>query len=267
MGRDMTTRRLFHTAVAAFHAVVLAGILAATVPALAQQGPAPRSSNIAGDVLALACAPTMVYEAPATPLRITGGQDSFVRRIYRPGDLITINAGTDNGIEVGQQYYVRRVQRSGRGVMTRENPGVIHTAGWIRIYAVEDRNMALATITHACDTIESGDYLEPFALPEVAAASVAKGKTQHGNYGRILLGTDRRSSFGLGDFLIVDRGSDHGVMPGMRFVVYRDKQETGNFLYELGEVVAVDVKSETSTVKVTMSRDALSAGDYVAMRK
>jgi hypothetical protein len=262
----MTTRRLFHTLAAAFHTMVVAGILASTVPAAAQQGPAPRPSNLAPDVLALACAPTMVFETPATPLRVVGGQDSFVRRVYQPGDLITINAGTDNGIEVGQEYYVRRVQ-SGRGVMTRENPGVIHTAGWIRIYAVEDRNMALATITHACDTIESGDYLEPFTLPDVATASVTKGKTQHGNYGRILLGTDRRSSFGLGDFLIIDRGSDHGVMPGMRFVVYRDKRQAGNFLYEMGELVAMDVKAETSTMRVTMSRDALSAGDYVAMRK
>jgi hypothetical protein len=255
----MTTRRLFHTLAAA-------GLFAATVPAAAQQGPAPRPSTLAPDVLALACAPTMVYEAPPTPLRIMGGQDSFVRRIFRPGDLITINAGLDNGIEVGQEYYVRRVQ-PGRGVMTRENPGVISTVGWIRIYAVEDRNMALATITHACDTIEAGDYLDPFALPDVPEVSVKKGKTQHGNYGRIKLGADRRSSFGLGDFLIIDRGSDHGVMPGMRFVVYRDKHATGNFLYELGEVVAVDVRSETSTVRVTMSRDALAAGDYVAMRK
>jgi hypothetical protein len=256
----MTTRRLFH-------ALVAAGLLAATGPAAAQHGPSPSPSTLAPDVLALACAPTMVYEAPATPIRIMGGQDSFVRRIYRPGDLVTINAGTDNGIEIGQEYYVRRVQPSGRGVMTRENPGVIHTAGWIRIWAVEDRTMALATITHACDSIESGDYLEPFTMPDVPVASLAKGKTQHGNYGRILLGTDRRSSFGQGDFLIIDRGSDHGVMPGMRLVVYRDKQQSGNFLYELGEVVAVDVKSETSTVKVTTSRDALSAGDYVAMRK
>jgi hypothetical protein len=259
MGRDMTTRRPFHVLVAA-------GLLAATVPAAAQRGPAPAPSTLAADVLALACAPTMAYEAPPTPLRIMGGQDSFVRRIFHPGDLVTINAGTDNGIDVGQEYYVRRVQ-PGRGMMTRDNPGVIHTAGWIRIYAVENRNMALATITHACDTIEAGDYLEPFTMPDVPVASAATKKTQHGNYGRILLGTDRRSSFGLGDFLIVDRGSDHGVMPGARFVVYRDKQQTGNFLYELGEVVAVDVRSETSTVKVTMSRDALSAGDYVALRK
>jgi hypothetical protein len=255
----MTTRRLFHTLVAA-------GLAAATVPAAAQQGPVPQPSTLSPDVLALACAPTMVFEAPPTPLRIMGGQDSFARRVFQPGDLVTINAGNANGIEVGQEYYIRRVQ-AGRSAMTRETPGVIRTAGWLRIYAVEDPDMALATITHACDSIETGDYLEPFTPPDVPVASEAKGKAQRGNYGRILLGTDRRSSFGVGDFLIIDRGSDHGVAPGSRFVVYRDKRQPGNFLFELGEVVAVDVKADTSTVRVTASRDALAAGDYVAIRK
>jgi hypothetical protein len=254
-----STRRLFHT-------FATACLLGATVPLAAQRGPAPTPSTLPGDVLALACAPTMVFEAPPTPLRIMGGQESFVRRIFQRGDLVTINAGTHNGIEVGQEYYARRVQVEGRRGMTRQAPGVIRTAGWLRIYAVDDQ-MSLATITHACDTIEAGDYLEPFVLPEVPVASEARGKAQRDNYGRILLGTDRRASFGLGDFLIVDRGREHGVAPGTQFVVYRDKHQAGNFLFELGEAVAVDVKADTSTLRVTLSRDALAAGDYVALRK
>jgi len=256
-----STRRLFH-------GLAAAGLLAASLPgqAAAQRGPAPRLSTLPADVLALACAPTMVFEAPPTPLRITGGQESFVRRIFQQGDLVTLNAGTDNGIEVGQEFYVRRVQVTGGRGMTREAPGVIRTAGWIRVYAVDDR-MSLATITHACDTIETDDYLETFVLPVVPPVSADKPEAQRGNYGRILLGTDRRATFGLGDFLIVDRGSDHGVMPGTQFVIYRDKRQPENFLYELGEAVAVDVKPETSTLRVTVSRDALSSGDYVAMRK
>src|SRR5215210_3544723 len=107
-----STRRLFHT-------LATTCLLGATVAAAAQHGPPPSPSTLSPDVLALACAPTMVFEAPQTPLRITGGQDSFVRRIFQPGDLITINAGTDNGIEVGQEYYVRRVQVSGRRALTR----------------------------------------------------------------------------------------------------------------------------------------------------
>jgi hypothetical protein len=67
--------------------------------------------------------------------------------------------------------------------------------------------------------------------------------------------------------MIVDRGSNQGVTPGAQFVIYRDKELDENFLYELGEAVAVDVKADTSTLLVTVSRDALEAGDYVAQRK
>jgi hypothetical protein len=150
--------------------------------------------------------------------------------------------------------------------VNRARPGVIQTAGWIRVYAVDDR-MSLATIVHACDTVEQGDYLEPFLAPEPPAVSAERPPAQRGNYGRILLGADRRASFGKGDFMIVDRGSDHGVSRGAQFVVYRDRRQPENFLYELGEAVAVDVKPETSTLWVTLSRDAMAAGDFVALRR
>jgi hypothetical protein len=50
-------------------------------------------------------------------------------------------------------------------------------------------------------------------------------------------------------------------------VVYRDKKEAKNFLFELGEAVAVNVGAGVSTLQVTLSRDAFRAGDYVAERK
>src|SRR5688572_12616290 len=153
----------------------------AALPVSAQRAPAPGSVNLPGDVLALACAPSMAFATPPMPLRITGGQDSFVRRIFVPGDLVTLNAGTDNGIEVGQQFYARRVQVQGGQAATRSRPGVIRTAGWIRVYAVDDR-MSLATIEHACDTIEQGDFLEPFELPSMPAVSAERPKAQRENY-------------------------------------------------------------------------------------
>jgi hypothetical protein len=235
-------------------------------PAFAQLGPAPESTNLPAEVLSLACAPTLVFEAPPTPLRVTGGQDAFVRQTYHPGDLITINGGTENGIDVGQEYYVRRVVRTNLGSIGRDNPATLRTAGWIRVYAV-DRQMSLATITHACDTVNVDDFLDPFVLPQVPAASAERLPAQRENYGRILVGNDRRRAFGRGDYFIVDRGSDHGVTQGARFVIYKDKRADGNFLFEAGEAVAVDVRSESSTLQVTLSRDALLAGDYVALRK
>ena len=247
--------------------VILCGALSMGALAEAEQrAPARVSTGLPADVMALACAPGVAYEAPTVTLRVTGGQDSSFRRIYMPGDLVTISAGTRNGLEVGQEFFVRRVQSAIRDSINRKTPATIRTAGWVRVYAV-DETLSLATITHACDTIQVGDYLEPFVLPQVTPPSADRPKPQRDNYGRVLSGQDRRRSFGKDDFLAVDRGSDHGIERGTMFMIYRDKKADENFLFEIGEAVAVDVRPESATLKVTMSRDAIQAGDYVAMRR
>ena len=73
----------------------------------------------------------------------------------------------------------------------------------------------------------------------------------------MLVGTDRRTSFGKGDYFVIDRGSDHGITSGSQFVLYRDKKQAENFLYEIGEAIAVDVKAEMTTLQVTVSLDAI----------
>ena len=243
-----------------------AAVVLIALPVLAQRAPAPQSINLSSELVALACGPKLTYEAPPTPLRVTGSQESFVHRSFAPGDLITINAGTDNGIDVGQEYYTRRAVPIERRGIGRDNPATIRTTGWIRIWAV-DKEMSLATITHACDSVELNDYLEPFALPDPVVVSTSRPKAQRGNYGRLLTGNDNRTLFGLGEYFLVDRGSDHGVFRGANFVVYRDNLQPENFLFELGEAVAVEVTPEWSTLRITLSRDAFRSGDYVALRK
>jgi hypothetical protein len=250
--------------------VLLGTAILAVSTASAQRAPLAAPTGLPADVLALACAPSLTHEAPTAAIRVTGGQDSFVRRIHAPGDLVTINAGADNGVKVGQEFYVRRVSVPGQRGISRSKPATVRTAGWIRVYAV-DPTMSLATVTYACDTIEINDYLEPFVLPQVPVVSDNKAKPEKGNYGRVMTGADRRRSFGKGDFFVLDRGSDQGVKPGSQFVVFRNKHDLGvqqpdNFLYELGEAVAVDVRKDASTLQVTTSRDAFSEGDLVAMR-
>jgi len=249
-----------------FKLLPVVALLACAPPARAQRAPGRGPVNVPPDVLSQVCAPTLAFEAPPAPLRVTGSQEAKVRTTMAPGDLITINAGSDNGIEVGQRYFARRPIPLERGETGRDNPLILHTAGWILIYAVDDR-MSLATIEHACDAVQLNDYLEPFALPVVPSALPGRPQAQRSNYGRVLSGTDNRATFGTGDYMMVDRGSDHGVALGAQFVVYRDKLEDGNFLFELADAMAVDVRPETSTLRVTRSIDGVKVGDYVALRK
>lgn len=262
---------------------VSAALLAAGGPLLAQTGPAPSTTHLDAELIALACSPTLTFTAPAPSLLVTGGQDASTRYVFRPGDLITINAGSDNGIEVGQQYYVRRLQAPRGAAISRTAPATIQTTGWVRVYAV-DPTMSLATIAHACDSIEIGDYLEPFTVPQAATPDVNPPKAQRSNYGHVLIGSDRRTLFAKNDFFTIDRGSDHGVTVGTRFIIYRDKRRmetaklpvtrelpdtitTPEFLYELGEAVVVDVKPEISTLQAMSTRSGFMSGDFAAIRK
>src|SRR5687767_15193664 len=107
--------------------LVAAAVIAAALPVLAQKGPAPEPVRLPPEILSLACAPKLTFEAPPTPIRVTGSQESIVHRSFAPGDLITINAGSDNGVEVGQEYYTRRAVPIERRPIGRDNPATIRT--------------------------------------------------------------------------------------------------------------------------------------------
>ena len=68
----------------------------------------------------------------------------------------SLNGGVMNGIEVGQEYYVRRAQAATIGPVGRNNPVTVRTTGWVKVWAV-DPKMSLVTVSHACDSIEIGD--------------------------------------------------------------------------------------------------------------
>ncbi len=247
-------------------AMVGACLLGSALLHAAQRRPAPVATHLPADVMTLACAPGLTYDEPIAPLRVTGGQDTNAKRVWTPGDLVTINAGRENGIEVGQEFFVRRLQSRAGEHVSALTPATVRTTGWIKVYAIEQQ-MSLATVTHACDTIELGDYLEPLKLPTVPTAMAERPKPERDNYGRVVSGSDRRTTFAKGDFFALDRGTNHGIEPGSTFVVYRDKKLAGNFLIEIAEAMAVDVREDRATLQVTLSRDAIALNDYVAMRK
>jgi hypothetical protein len=247
--------------------LVPVGLCALAVPVAAQRGPTIVAAPVPAEVLALACAPVVApASAPTAPWAITGGQDTQRRYSYGPGDLVTLNAGVLDGVEVGEEFFVRRRVAARQALDRGAAAATVHTAGWIRVYAV-DLEMSLATITHACDAIQVGDHLDRFELPEVPAPLADRPKPERDNYVRVLVGADGRRTFGRGDYIIVDGGSEHGIVPGSHVVFYRDKRQAQNFLYELGEAVAVAVQPGSATLRVTLSRDGILEGDYVSLRR
>ena len=63
---------------------------------------------------AVACAaPLTTDNPPSNSPRIIGAQDTTARALYGPRDLLVVGAGTSSGLQLGQQFFVRRANRFG----------------------------------------------------------------------------------------------------------------------------------------------------------
>jgi hypothetical protein len=87
-------------------------------------------------------------------------------------------------------------------------------------------------------------------------------------YAKVLMGAERRAGFATGDYIVIDRGASAGVTPGTQFVLYRwKKRAPENFLAEIADAVAVEVKDQSATLRLTFTRDAVTVNDLAAIRK
>ncbi len=215
----------------------------------------------------LACGVRATTTPPAAAVRIGEGREHG-KALYGPGDPVTVRGGTSQGLRVGQDYFVRRVtnDRFTEPGSDRVPTISIHTAGWIRIVEVE-AEASIATITRACGGIQEGDYLEPFELPSVPAEAADEGVPDFKNPGRLLLGDDRRQMGATGDFMVFDRGSDHGLRNGQRLTIFRQTAGGQGPVSRVGEATAMLVSPETTVVRIDRSIDPVYVGDLVAIHR
>jgi hypothetical protein len=247
-------------------ALVLSAIIVLT-----QAGRAGAQSNIvplSPEDTATACAPTLAMTAvPDSALRIIGAQDTVDRNLFGVRDLVIVNGGTQAGVQVGQDYFIRRAHRFGRKPAA-DAPRTIVTAGWLRIVALNETT-AVARIDSVCDSVQSGDYLEAFAPPARVAAGpqgAPFSTLDFSSLARVMYGTEARRLADAGAFMLLERGNAP-LAVGSQVAVYRDLRAAGVPLTAVAEGVIVAVSSGTPVMRITSSRDAVQSGDYVVPRK
>lgn len=231
---------------------------------LSAQAPSPVLS--AADV-AVACAPslTVIPETPVVhPLRIVGAQDTVPRSLFGNSETVVISGGTSAGVQLSQQYAIRRAHTFGR--QAKGDLQTIHTTGWLRVVAVNDTT-AIAQIENICDGVIAGDYLEPFVAPVPATGGEINttADLDFSSLGRVLFGDEERRIASPGDFMILMQGNTP-LVSGARVAVYRDLRTPGIPLAAIGEGVIL-MNGVTPLLHVTSGRDAIESGDYIVPHK
>jgi hypothetical protein len=248
--------------------VVAIAVLLAAVPASAQApvdvlGPRTLTPWMVG------CTDVPVPARPEPRLTIKGIHASDQRWMASGGQEVMIGRLPNDGLLPGQRWAVRRLQGDPKTFPHEGNRfGLVRTAGWITITAVNEWN-ARATVDLACDSINTGDYLDVYtepALPTTASEPLLPDFSDRAN---VLEGTDAKGIFGNGDTLSIARGTAHGVVLGARYAFYRDPWGglDGMPLFHLGDAVVVELGEVTSKVVVVKANDAITVSDIAVPRR
>jgi hypothetical protein len=213
----------------------------------------------------ISCAPTGLPLPPLAGLRVLGGY-VHGRIMFGPGDAVIINAGTSQGVRKGQQYFVRRPVHDA----SVKQPKIgalygIHTAGWVTVVDAKD-TMAVATVTHACDGVFEGDYLEPYVNPVMPSPALG-GTPDYAHPGRIVLADERRQTGYAGLVMLMNRGSEDGVRGGQTLTIYRETLNGQGPVIDVGRGTVLSVTPQSSLVRVDSSREAVYLGDLVAIHR
>ena len=224
-----------------------------------------RASGPDYDAHRLACAPRAVRGGGPDGVAHVESSIQPKQGTFGPGDTLVIDAGANRGLAVGRQYYVRRVLRPLEPGAEKDPWLQIRTAGWIVVNEVHDTN-AVASVVYACDAFTPGDYLEPFELP-VVPSPLSPGQPDYAAPGRVLFGDDRRMALGEHNYVVIDRGSNHGLRPGQQVTFFRflGQDPAARTTTAFGTVMLV--LTESATVRIDKMIQAVYADSPVAIHR
>jgi hypothetical protein len=178
--------------------------------------------------------------------------------LYTTGAQITVDGGMLNGLEVGQNFVVRRYFRVGRLGGT-DSTGE-HSAGLVQIVAVRERS-AIAVVIYACDELRAGDFLATFR-PEPIRPPEPRGIPDYGAPARILFADDGQILAAPGRLLVIDRGSNHGIRVGQRLTLFR--RGDAHRPDVVGDAIVVATRIDSATIRVERVNDTILSGDLAA---
>jgi len=243
-------------------------IALAALPALAaaQQRVTPVSVASATLQEQLACGPISLPAAATDGIHIVGGTTRG-RIMFGPGEPLIINAGKNEGIQPGQMYFVRReVHDAFTPASLDFVPHSVHTAGWVTIVDVKD-DLSVAEITHACDGVLVGDYLEPFVEPISEIPAAQQGDPDYEHPGRIVMADEKRQTGYPGLVMLINRGTDHEARAGQTVTIYRVTLGGNGPNQIIGTGTILRANANTSLLRIDTATEAIYVGDPIAINR
>jgi hypothetical protein len=218
------------------------------------------------------CAGWLDDEAAVFPATVISAELIDSKKGFIEGDVLYIDAGTNQGLAAGQEFWIvrpeRRVYRWGS--VTDVLGRIFLTPGRARIICAQE-NAAIAEIVLSCSDINIGDALlpfEPVPVPLVrrtAPSTSCDPETGKVN-GHIADVQDAITPIHQNTVVFLDRGEEDGLVPGDFFTVFRIPIREKSVRIVLGEAAILMTRKKTSVAIITSMRDTMYVGDQVELK-
>jgi hypothetical protein len=208
----------------------------------------------------LNCSFYMHEEGKLLPdIQIIGAERMKEKRLFEDGDLIYLNRGAADGLEIGQLFLTVGLRAKVAKLGT-----VMERHGRARIVRLDDR-MASARVEKGCGRIMIGDYLLPFEEEsgeigkDLGYGDMDPNASKRGHV--IYIENDFHIS-GSGQWALIDMGRQHCVQIGDQLNVFHQaRPDLPREAY--ASAIIIDVRGATSTIKILGARDAVDLGSEV----
>lgn len=206
------------------------------------------------------------------PATIFSAERIDSKKGFVEGDVVYVDAGTNQGLAAGQEFWIVRPQRTvyHAGSVTDVLGRILLTPGRVRILCAQE-DAAIGEIVLSCSDVNVGDDLlpfEPVPIPLVrrtaplSSCDPLTGKVS----GHIVDDFDTVTAIATSSVVFLDVGEDDGLMPGDFFSVYRVPSGDRAVRIVLGEAAILTTRKKTSVAIITSMRDTMYVGDRVEMK-
>ncbi len=211
-------------------------------------------------------------EGALFPARIFSAERIDTKQGFIEGDIIYLDAGTNQGLAPGQEFWIvrpdRRVYQAGS--VTNVVGQIYLTPGRARIICVQE-DAAIAEIVLSCSDINIGDAVlpfEPIPVPLVRrTAPLTSCDPESGKVsGHIVDVNDAITPISTSTVVFLDRGEEDGLVPGDFLSVYRIPSREKAVRIMLGEAAILTTRKRTSVAIITSMRDTMYVGDSVELK-
>jgi hypothetical protein len=189
------------------------------------QSPAPTPQVIAPTAVA---APRVAGDSTLYCAGYIGALEEQEQRTYADGDVVYLNAGSQQGIKEGQNFQIIRPRSTVKGVHKQKRGflGIyIQEVGQLRVFKVND-NTSAARITFTCDPALLGDLLAPVPDRESPLLRADGNLDQFAEpsgkqIGRLMMARDSREMVTRNDIVYIDLGGEDKINRGDYLTIYR----------------------------------------------